>query len=266
MMKGKKSIFSIRKDSNLSSLSTESNAAPQPAECNRWHQEILEKLLQKGNLLERSRQETKKLIEKKNTLESKIKDKNKEAHLLNDKILILTQELSAVKRDHLQALEEIRALKRKVHELAHKNEVMEQEKDLCGKIKKQLIKSEHLFIQQKLKTQSLERSKLNPHKWRTLQYTDPHYFELLQKKNYLQSELQKKLDLLQAKDMQLRQKDNMLENLKSMLKRRPFQCINEPEKHMMACYKTIREQNEKIKSLSGQVNMYESLISNRLPV
>lgn len=96
-----------------------------------------------------------------------------------------------------------------------------------------------------------------------MQYTDQHYFETLQKKNYFQKELLKKIKSIQAKDVELDKKNSLLKNLQLMLERRPYHLMKDPNEQMMEYYKTIQLQKETIKILTAQINMFESVFSDQ---
>lgn len=231
--------------------------------CSRWYKDLTSKLTQKTESLDKVKEQVLKLTETKNVLLSKLKAKEKEIYKFNEKFSLLLRELSALKTDHLKAQEEIKMLKIKLHECARTNEMAEQKNSLYDELQRELIKSQLLFTREKLKIKSLETFNLNPHKWRTIQYTDPNYFETLQKKNYLQKELMKKNKSIQDKDVELDKKNTLLKNLQRMLERRPYHLMKDPNEQMMEYYKTIQLQKEKIKILTAQVNMFESVFSDK---
>lgn len=248
---------------NLTSMEHDAKSIFKSEIDSRWYKDLTEKLIQKTESLDKAKEQVLKLTENKNVLLNKLKAKDGEIYKFNEKVALLLRELSALKTDHLKSLEEIKMLKIKLHEYARKNEVAEQKKSLYDEMQRELTKSQLLLTKEKWKIKNLETLKLNPHKWRTVQYTDPHYFETLQKKNYLQKELLKKMKSIQAKDVELDKRNMLLKNLQHMLERRPYHLMKDPNEQMMEYYKTTQLQKETIKVLTAQVNMFESVFSDQ---
>lgn len=161
-----------------------------------------------------------KLIESKKVLDSKLKERDEEIRRLNEKVSLLLRQLSISKKLHLKALEEIEMLKKKDHEFALKNESIEQKSSVYDEIQK-LSKSKPLPRREELEPGTL---KLDPEKWKTMEYADPNYFEMLQKGKHLRKKLEDKINLKQR--LKLGQNNTFFNSFSSMLKCRSYSPLN----------------------------------------
>lgn len=146
MEKSYKKFFKNERKSprkNLTSTEQESQNDSQ------WYKDHTSKLIQKTELLDKAKEQVLKLTETKNVLLNKLKAKDEEISKCSGKVALLHRELSALKKDHLKSMEEIKVLKIKLQEYARKNEVAEQKKSLYDEMQRELIKSQLLFIKEK---------------------------------------------------------------------------------------------------------------------
>ena len=217
----------------------------------RWYKELVARLIQKSESIQKARQQIIRLIESKNILLSKLKEKNGEIHRLNEKISLLLRELSVSKKLHSKALNEIEMLKTEKEESTKKNEIIEQEKSFYNEVQRELPKSQSSLMKRKLKTNNVETSQ----KWQAMKYADPQYFGMLQKRSHLRKEFEKKMILKKNREMEFNRQSILLESFRDMLKRRPHCPSEKPPDQMMEFYKTI--QLRKKESTTAETKYYD---------
>lgn len=213
-----KNINFVKNDASKSLTSVK--AVPKSACVIQWHKELVSRLIQKSESIQKARHQILKLIEGKKVLDSKLKEKDEEIRRLNEKYSLLLRQLSISKKLHLKALEEIEMLKKKDHEFALKKERIEQKSLMYDEMQK-LSKSKPLPRREKLEPGTLE---LDPEKWQTMEYADPNYFEMLQKGKHLRKKLEEKINLKQR--LKLGQNNTFFNSFSSMLKCRPYSPLN----------------------------------------
>lgn len=210
---------------------TPMKAVPKSACTIQWHKELISRLMQKSESIQKARKQIVKLMESNKVLDGKLKERDEEIHRLSEKVSLLLRQLSISKKLHLKALEEIEMLKKKYPEDALKNVTLVKKSSMYDEMEREISKFKPLGLREKTKSATLE---LDPGKWQTMEYADASYFEMLLKGKHLRNKLEQKINLKQR--LKLGRNNTCFNNFYSMLKCRPYSPLKDPTDQRMEFY------------------------------
>merc|ERR1712072_1311254 len=106
-------------------------------------------------------------------------------------------------------------------------------------------------------SEELERP-LNVHRWRKLEGSDPHRFDMIRKVQGLQKRLISKTEEVVEKDLLIQEKEKLYVELKNILARQPGPEVAE----QLSVYQTnLREKTKQMKAMASELNMYQAQVN-----
>ncbi|GIY84930.1 hypothetical protein CDAR_618601 [Caerostris darwini] len=217
--------------------------------------------------------------------------KEKEIKILQSKINYFTEECMMLRSQQQQHKKEIISLEEKLNlseisiareqdsyntlkngtKLLHleilrltgeKNTLLCKVNDL-EKLKQSFTYAKQELQRERYKNSALEtamQQPLNVHRWRLLKGTDPEKYELLESYQTAQKKLLKKSIEVEKKDKKLSNMVKLVDQLKSMSSKKKY--FEEKYVEKANYSQLLKEKNDKIKTLSFEINMNETYMSS----
>lgn len=157
-----------------------------------------------------------------------------------------------------ERLNEIVRLKRKLQDLSDEGDASKSQTSSATDLKNEIhrLERELLHEQSKIRalTDELERP-LNIHRWRKLEGSDPERYDMIRKIQNLQKRLIKLNEEAAAKDVMIKEKENLYVQLKNVLARQPGPEVAE----QLATYKqNLKEKQQQRRAMEQELQMYKS--------
>mmetsp|Transcript_9328 Transcript_9328/g.13812 ORF Transcript_9328/g.13812 Transcript_9328/m.13812 type:complete len:913 (+) Transcript_9328:192-2930(+) len=204
---------------------------------------------------EAQRKELQQLVKERDILGTQLIRRNDEIALLYEKIKIQQSQLGKGSVAYNKRLDEIRQLSLTIKEMTHRLQVMRKNQSTVVDHRAELQSTQKQLLLEQKRVKALSEELENPmnvHRWRKLEGTDPTQYEMILKIQTLQKRLIKKQEEVMEKDLVIKEKQKLYEELKEILKRQPGPEIAE---QLNVYQKTVRKKNMQMKTMAGELNM-----------
>merc|ERR1712023_301628 len=115
-------------------------------------------------------------------------------------------------------------MKRRIRELADELGGLMGSVTNLETLRNEVYQLQRELLQERTKVKALSEELENPmnvHRWRKLEGSDPHMYELIQKVRTLQKRLIQKTEEVVAKDLEIQQKEQLHKELTAVLEKQP---------------------------------------------
>ncbi|CAF3539925.1 unnamed protein product [Rotaria sp. Silwood1] len=218
------------------------------------------KLTNDNEKYEKQIKQLQQVIAERNILGSQLVRRNDELALLYEKLKIQQSVLNSGELQYKTCLEDIRILKLELKKVRHEKSNLLDKLSNTDELKRELFHCQRELIRERTRCHALEEELQNPmniHRWRKLKGSDPSTFELIQKIQLLQKRLIQKTEEIVQKELLIQEREMSHAALKRILAR---QSDAEVTKQLSVYQETLKANTRQLKSLIGEVNMYESQI------
>ncbi|CAF3606221.1 unnamed protein product [Rotaria sp. Silwood1] len=218
------------------------------------------KLTNANEKYEKQIKQLQQVIAERNILGSQLVRRNDELALLYEKLKIQQSVLNSGELQYKTCLEDIRILKLELKKVRHEKSNLLDKLSNTDELKRELFHCQRELIRERTRCHALEEELQNPiniHRWRKLKGSDPSTFELIQKIQLLQKRLIQKTEEIVQKELLIQEREMSHAALKRILAR---QSDAEVTKQLSVYQETLKANTRQLKSLIGEVNMYESQI------
>ncbi|XP_060754267.1 cilia- and flagella-associated protein 58 [Neoarius graeffei] len=206
----------------------------------------------------RQKKELDQVISERDILGTQLVRRNDELALLYEKIKIQQSILNKGEFQYNQRVEDIRLLKLEIRKLRREKTALNKTVSNVEDLRRELYHMQKELLKERARCQSLQEELENPmnvHRWRRLEASDPSTFELIQKIHSLQRRLITKTEEVVEKELLLQEKEKLYVELKHILARQPGP---EAAEQLQIYQQTLKEKTKQLKTLSAELNMYES--------
>ncbi len=165
----------------------------------------------------RLRKELETVISERDILSTQLVRRNDELALVYEKIRIQQSTLNKGELQYQSRLDDIRLLKAELKRLAREKTVLSKTVSNVDEVKVDLHRAQRDLLREKLRARALEEeleTPMNIHRWRKLQGSDPHAFEMVQKIQTLQKRLIAKTEEVVDKEIQIQEREKQFVELK----------------------------------------------------
>lgn len=259
---GQKAMETEKTKENLERHKKQQNKAQGAVEQN--HQDI-KKLGAAIREAEVERQNQKKEFEavtsERNMLGKELIKRNEELALLGEKIKIQESTLGKGETQYKNRQDEIRRQRDAIAALKVELLEAQQEAENIDDLKKEVYHLQRELLQERTKVKALSEELENPmnvHRWRKLEGSDPHMYELIQKVRTLQKRLISKTEEVVAKDMEIQKKDYLHKDLTSALEKQPGP---EVEEQLEVYRETYGAKMVQMRSMQAELKTYQAQVS-----
>ncbi|XP_035224618.1 cilia- and flagella-associated protein 58-like [Stegodyphus dumicola] len=205
------------------------------------------------------KQKVKNITEEKDVLNSKLIQRDTEIVSYKEKIRLLEQDLARLDRTLTERVDDIKLLKLQLSQTNRVKCLMTEKVEHLDVTRQELTEAQKLLQREKVKSKAIEdeaRRPVNFHRWRILEGTDPDRAQLVAKNHALQKQLTKRMAELDDKELELREKERIADDLREMLRKRSE---SNAEEQLWACKQELRSRTERLKCLTAENNMFETL-------
>lgn len=188
--------------------------------------------------------------------------RNDEIALKDEKIKIQQATLAKGEQQYRERLQDIRRLTIEAQELARQLAVRDHEVGAIDQLRNEVYHMQRELLEERTKVKALceelERP-MNVHRWRKLEGSDPAKEEMIEKIQLLQKRLLAKTEAVVEKDLLLKEKEKMYQDIKQLLAKQPGPEISE----QLNIYQTsLRDKTDQMKSMAGELNMLQMQLSD----
>ncbi|NXJ12492.1 CFA58 protein, partial [Odontophorus gujanensis] len=206
----------------------------------------------------KQKKEYDRVIDERTVLGSQLVRRNDEVALLYEKIKILQSILNRGETQYRERMEDIRLLKLEIRKLRREKGILGKTVANVEQLRQEVHHMRKELLREQTRCKVLEEELENPlnvHRWRKLEANDPSTYELIQKIQRLQKQLISKTGEVIEKELLLQEKEKLYVELKHVLARQPGP---EAAEQLQLYRHTLRERTKQLKTLSSELNMYES--------
>ncbi len=204
---------------------------------------------------EKQRQKLKEVVTQRDILGTQLIRRNDELALLFEKVHILQSQLQRGEATYNEKLDYIRMLKLKLADLSRELGLAKQASGKTRELQRDIHRTQNELLQERTKVKALSEELENPmnvHRWRKLEGSDPATYELIQKIQTLQKRLIAKTEESVEKDLQLKEKDKLYVELKTILARQPGPEVAE---QLSLYQQKLNEKTRQLTALAAELNM-----------
>jgi len=162
------------------------------------------------------------VIQERDLLAAQLIRRNDELALLQEKLRLQQSTLHHGELEYQRRLDDCRVLRLQVIALQRSLQLQFDSIQQGQLLKQELFHVQRQLVQERTKVKALSEELENPmnvHRWRKLEGSDPKRYELLQKIQLLQKRLLTKTEQLVERDLQLKDKERVHEEMRSLLSR-----------------------------------------------
>jgi len=207
------------------------------------------------------RKEYDQVINERDILGTQLIRRNDELALLYEKLRVQQSALSAGEAQYAARLDDIRALRMKVKDLARELNVSKGSGAKIESLRREVLHLQRELLQEKTKVTALSEELENPmnvHRWRKLEGSDPATFELIQKVQTLQKRLISKTEEVVEKSLIIQEKEKMYNELKGVLARQPGPEVAE---QLTTYQQSLKQKTRQMKAMASELNMYQAQVN-----
>ncbi|GFR30305.1 cilia-and flagella-associated protein 58 [Trichonephila clavata] len=200
------------------------------------------------------------ITEDKDSLSTRLNEREAQIKSSKERIRLLERDLSVLDRTLYERVDDIKLLKLQLSEMYRGQNLMEGKVENLHIARQELIETQRQLQDNKFKSKKMEgeiQRPVNFHRWRILKGTDPDRAQLVFKNQALQKQLVQKTAELDNKELELREKKQLIQSQSEMLRRRSEHAV---EEHLMDCKRELKSRMERLKCLTAENNMYENLM------
>ncbi|XP_074103609.1 cilia- and flagella-associated protein 58 [Cotesia typhae] len=198
------------------------------------------------------------IMNERDVLGTQLVRRNDELNLQSRKIKLLHQTLSKGEAEYSQRLEDIRLVKLEINKLRGEKVLLVKSLNNTSDLRHEILHLNRDMTRERLKVVALEEELQNPlniHRWRKLEGSDPTTMELLKKIQILQKRLLKMNQLVISKSNKIKEIEKLYMELRQILAKQPApQSIS----NLVKAREALRERGKQMKSLTAELNMWES--------
>ncbi|GIX80533.1 cilia- and flagella-associated protein 58 [Caerostris darwini] len=223
-------------------------------------QNLQKKMSRQEQQIETLNMKMRNLALDRDVLSTKLNEREAEILNLKEKVKFLEQYQMVLDTKLAERVEDIRLLKVHLSEMDRCRRMDEGKVENLHTTRQELIKVQNELVEQRIVSKRVEgeiQRPINFHRWRILEGTDPDRAQLLAKTHTLQKVLIQKSNELDAKEVELRSMEKLVQKLREMVNRRSGEGV---EDQLMDCRRELKIKVEKNKCLYAQVVMYEDLV------
>lgn len=209
----------------------------------------------------RQRKEYDQIINERDILGTQLIRRNDELALLYEKLKILKSTLTKGEYQYNERLEDIKALRLKIADDEREMAIIRRRAGQLGDMKDEIFQLQRELLQEKTKVKALSEELENPmnvHRWRKLEGSDPATYEMIQKIQTLQKRLIHKTEQVVEKDLVIKEKDKIYDELKGILARQPGPEVAE---QLNAYQHNLKEKTKQMKVLAAELNMSQAQVN-----
>lgn len=209
----------------------------------------------------RQRKEYDQIINERDILGTQLIRRNDELALLYEKLKILKSTLVKGEAQYNERLEDIKALRLKIGDLERELAIIQRRAGQLTDMKDEIFQLQRELLQEKTKVKALSEELENPmnvHRWRKLEGSDPATYEMIQKIQTLQKRLIHKTEQVVEKDLVIKEKEKIYEELKTILARQPGPEVAE---QLNAYQHNLKEKTRQMKVLAAELNMSQAQVN-----
>ncbi|XP_044013199.1 cilia- and flagella-associated protein 58-like [Aphidius gifuensis] len=198
------------------------------------------------------------ILNERDILGTQIVRRNDELSLQSIKLKELYSTLRNGEKKYAEKIDDIRLLKLEIKKLNTEKLLLDKSLKNNGNLKIEVFHLDRDLTRERLKVIALEEEIQNPmniHRWRKLEGSDPSSLELIKKLQCFQKRIIKMNNELTFKDEKIKHSEKCyLEIFETIMKQPSQEIIDNFEKTK----NTLRERENKIKGMLGELNMWES--------
>jgi len=207
------------------------------------------------------RKEYDQVINERDILGTQLIRRNDELALLYEKMKIEDAALRQGEEQYAQRIQDIRVLKIKLKESQRELGASKQKGGQVKDLKREILQFQRELLEEKTKVKALSEELENPmnvHRWRKLEGSDPATFEMIQKIQTLQRRLIAKTEELVDKEMVIKEKEKLYQDLQKILERQPGPEVAE---QLTVYQHNLRDKNRQMKGMAAEMNMLQAQVN-----
>merc|ERR1711904_757599 len=223
----------------------------------------LESTIQEAEQEKQSQQkEYKGVISERDILGTQLIRRNEELALLYEKIKIQQSTLQKGEIQFKERVDEIAAFKNDIRKTKRELHLARNQVVNIEALKKEIHHLNKELLQEQSKCKALQEeleNKMNVHRWRKLEGSDPATYEMIQKVKMLQKRLIAKTEEVVEKDMLIQEKEKLYVQLKNILARQPGPEVAE----QLAWYsQNLKEKTRQMRQMSSELKLYHGQVTD----
>merc|ERR1711904_456627 len=231
----------------------------------------LESTIQEAEQEKQSQQkEYEGVISERDILGTQLIRRNEELALLYEKIKIQQRTLQKGEIQFKERVDEIGAFKNDIRKTKRELHLARNQVVNIEALKKEIHHLNKELLQEQSKCKALQEeleNKMNVHRWRKLEGSDPATYEMIQKVKMLQKRLIAKTEEVVEKDMLIQEKEKLYVQLKNILASQPgpevaeqlawySQNLKEKTKQMQQMASELKSYHGQVKDLKDEIERY----------
>jgi len=202
------------------------------------------------------------VIHERDILGTQLIRRNDEVALLYEKMKILQNTKRRGELQYNARLDDIRILKIKVRDLQRQLTISQGGQAGADNMSIKLTLVQKELIRERLKVKALSEELENPinvHRWRKLEGSDPHAYEMVQKIQILQKRLLLKSEEVVKKNTIIREQENRQLEIEKTLARKPQE---ERIAEQLSSYQNdLRKKSKQMKAMASELNMHQTQVN-----
>merc|ERR1719214_273847 len=222
----------------------------------------LESTIQEAEQEKQSQQkEYEGVISERDILGTQLIRRNEELALLYEKIKIQQSTLQKGEIQFKERVDEIAAFKNNIRKLKRELHGARNQVVNIEALKKEIHHLNKELLQEQSKCKALQEeleNKMNAHRWRKLEGSDPATYEMIQKVKMLQKRLIAKTEEAVEKDLAIQDKEKAYLALRGILERQPSREVVEQVSQQQH---ELKDKTKQMKAIAAELNMYQAQVN-----
>eukprot|EP01013_Petalomonas_cantuscygni_P022822 TRINITY_DN44143_c0_g1_i1.p1 TRINITY_DN44143_c0_g1~~TRINITY_DN44143_c0_g1_i1.p1 ORF type:complete len:881 (+),score=280.53 TRINITY_DN44143_c0_g1_i1:168-2810(+) len=201
------------------------------------------------------RQRLQVVVQERDAFSCQLVRRNAELSLLQEKMKILQSALNKGEVQYRDRLVDVRVLRLKIWDLKRTLHLAHGHIASVEALKRETLSLQKQLLAEQTRVKRLTvelESPQNVHRWRRLEGGDARELDVVQKVQALQKRLIAKTEECVERDMMLKEKDRLYQQLKAVLARQPGPEVAE---QLNVYHETLRKRNSEMKRLASELNV-----------